>query len=142
MTARLKGRRRHASAVIESVRRWASRQSDVKALVLVGSYAYGRPRMGSDVDLVLLTSRPDRHAQGLDWILAFDAHAQVIRDQSWGPLRERRVRTRSGLHVELGIVSPDWASVPLDPGTARVLGAGSRVLHDPQGVLQKALATL
>ena len=58
------------------------------------------------------------------------------------PLRERRVRTHSGLQVELGIVSPTWAALPLDPGTATVLRDGCRILHDPQGVLQKAMAAL
>lgn len=142
MTARLKGRRRQASAVVEAVTQWARRQSDATALALVGSHAYDRPRMGSDVDLVLLTPDPDRHARGLAWVTSFDPRARLIRDRTWGPLRERRVRLRSGLQVELGIVSPDWASLPLDRGTARVLRDGCRVLHDPEGILRKALAAL
>jgi hypothetical protein len=142
MTARLKGRRRQASAVIESVTDWATRQPDVTALALVGSYAYHRPRMASDVDLVLLTTDPDRHRDGTRWISGFDPAARVIRDQAWGPLRERRVRLRSGLQVELGIVSPTWAALPLDPGTAKVLSDGCRILLDPDGVLHEALAAL
>jgi hypothetical protein len=138
----MKGRRRQAAAVIETVTRWASEQADVSALALVGSYAYDRPRMASDVDLVLLTSAPDRHVRGLHWIAGFDLRARLIRDQQWGPLRERRVRLRSGLQVELGIVTPTWARLPLDPGTAKVLRDGCRILHDPQGLLREALATV
>jgi predicted nucleotidyltransferase len=125
--------------VIDSVTRWAARQDDAAALALVGSYAYGKPRMSSDVDLVLVTTEPDRHTQGIDWILPMDPGARLIRDQTWGPLRERRVRLRSGLHVELGLVTPEWLSLPLDHGTAKVLGDGCRVLHDPQGLLHDTL---
>lgn len=60
MTARLKGRRRRAAAVTDAVARWAREQADVSALGLVGSYAYDRPTMASDVDLVLVTSNTDR----------------------------------------------------------------------------------
>jgi uncharacterized protein len=108
----------------------------------VGSYAYDSPRMASDVDLVLVTSDLGRHAEDLDWVAAFDRKAKLIRDQAWGPLRERRVRLRSGLQVELGVVSPTWASLPLDHGTARVLRDGYRILHDPEGLLREATASL
>ncbi len=74
--------------------------------------------------------------------MSFDPRARLIRDQLWGPLRERRVRLRSGLQVELGVVTPAWAALPLNPGTARVLGDGCRILHDPEGLLGEALAAL
>lgn len=122
--------------------RWASEQADVSALALVGSYAYHHPRMGSDVDLVLLTNDPDKHARGLGWVVSYDPRARLICDRWWGPLRERRVRLHSGLQVELGIVRPTWASLPLDPGTDRVLRGGCRILHDPQRRLMEAMNTL
>lgn len=87
-----------------AVARWARMQADVSALSVVGSYAYGHPRMGSDVDLALLTNHPDK------------------------------------LQVELGIVGPGWASLPLEPGTERVLRDGCRILYDPQGRLKGALS--
>jgi predicted nucleotidyltransferase len=142
MTARLKGRRRQASAVIGSVTVWAQEQGDVSGLLLVGSYAYGRPRMRSDVDLVLLTTEVQRHVKGLDWILAFDPAARVIRTQAWGPLTERRVRLRSGLHAELGVATPSWASLPLDRGTRNVLRDGCKILYDPRDLLREALDAL
>jgi predicted nucleotidyltransferase len=128
--------------VIDALIAWAKAQPDVTAVALVGSYAYDRPRMGSDVDLVLLTTSPDRHTEGLGWALAVDPRARLIRDRAWGPLRERRVRLRSGLQIELGIVTPEWAALPLDEGTATVLRDGCRILFDPDGVLDRAIATL
>jgi uncharacterized protein len=142
VTSRLKGRRRQALAAVESVTTWALSQKDVRGLALVGSYAYGRPRMASDVDLVLLTTDAGRHITDIGWISDFDPRARLIRTKSWGPLAERRVRLRSGLQVELGVVPPDWASLPLDRGTARVLRHGCRVLHDPDDILSTAIAAL
>src|SRR5690606_1092785 len=38
--------------------------------------------------------------------------------------------------VELGLADPAWAATdPVDPGTARVVGDGFLVLHDPAGAL-------
>ena len=142
MTSRLKGRRREASAVIGSVTAWAHKQLDVTGLVLVGSYAHGRPRMASDVDLVLLTTDVQRHVTGLDWIRAYDPSARMIRTRSWGPLTERRVRVRSGLHVELGVVPESWVSLPLDRGTAKVLRDGCTPLYDPLDLVRAAIAAL
>jgi predicted nucleotidyltransferase len=142
VTARLKRRRQHALNLMTAVTEWASVQTDVSGLALVGSYAYNRPRMGSDVDLILLTNNPSKRSRGLDWVVSFDPRAHLIRDQMWGPLRERRVRLRSGLQVELGVVPPSWAAIPLDLGTEKVLRDGCQILHDPEGILQAALATL
>jgi hypothetical protein len=49
---------------------------------------------------------------------------------------------RSGLQVELGLVPPHWAALPLDPGTAKVLRDGCKILYDREGILREALATL
>lgn len=129
-------------SVMTAVTEWASRQPDVSALALVGSYAYNRPRMASDVDLVLLTYDPDKHTRDIGWAISFDRQARLIRDQKWGPLRERRVRLRSGLHVELGVVPTTWAALPLDPGTKQVLRDGWKVVYDPENILRDALAVL
>jgi uncharacterized protein len=98
--------------------------------------------MGSDVDLVVLTTDHGRHTTGVEWILGFDPRARLVRSRSWGPLVERRVRLRSGLQIELGVAPPGWASLPRDPGTAKVLRDGCRVLHDPDNLLSTALTAL
>jgi predicted nucleotidyltransferase len=62
MTARLTGRRRAARAVIDDVGHWAVGESRVLAVALVGSYARSAERMGSDVDILILSDEPDRLA--------------------------------------------------------------------------------
>ena len=139
MTARLKGRRLRAEAVCLELTEWARRQAGVQGLALVGSYAYGKPTMASDVDLVLVT--PDKQDH-LDWAAVLDRRPRLIRSQQWGPLTEQRVRLSSGLVVELGIVTAEWLAIPLDPGTARVLGDGCRELYDPDHLFREALGAL
>ena len=139
MTARLKGRRLRAESVCSDLTDWARLQTDVQGLALVGSYAYDKPTMASDVDLVLVTPDPQSH---LDWAAVLDRRPRLIRSQQWGPLTEQRVRLSSGLVVELGIVTAEWLAVPLDPGTARVLADGCRVLYDPDHLFREALGAL
>jgi uncharacterized protein len=124
--------------IIDLVTRWAARQGDVVALLLVGSYARGAAGPDSDIDLVLLTNDEARYSRDA-WArrLGFD---DPIRVRSWGPISERRYVTASGLEVEIGIGTPDWAGVdPVDPGTRRVVSDGARSLHDPTGLLGRLL---
>jgi len=117
---------------------WSRSRSDVLALGIVGSYGYGRPRLGSDVDLILLTDDPASYGAWLG-ILSPVAPGRLIRHQQWGPVTEWRFRRPSGLHVELGVAPPSWADTnPLDPGTARVLADGLQIVHDPQDLLAQA----
>jgi hypothetical protein len=139
MTARLKGRRLRAESVCSDLTDWARLRTGVQGLALVGSYAYDKPTMASDVDLVLVT--PDLRPH-LDWAAVLDRRPRLIRSRQWGPLTEQRVRLSSGLVVELGIVTAEWLAIPLDPGTARVLGDGCRVLYDPEHLFREALSAL
>ena len=120
--------------VAERVTRWAARRSDVVGVLLVGSCARGAAGPDSDVDLVLLTTDPSRYTDGA-WVPE-PALGEVLRVRAWGPLTEWRHVTASGLEVELGISSADWARIdPVDEGTRRVVTDGARVLYDPAGTL-------
>ena len=118
---------------------WARTQPDVRGVALVGSRARGRARLGSDVDLVVVTEDPAARAADTAWFTDRAPRSRLIRSRAWGPLLERRFRLASGLHVEVGLVAPAWAAVPLDDGTRRVLTGGCRVLDDPQGLLAAAV---
>lgn len=142
VTARLKGRRREVARLLVDIGGWAALRPDVEGVALVGSHARGAERMASDVDLAVLTPRFADLAADPDWFPALRPGARLVRTATWGPLVERRYRLRSGLLVEVGLAHPDWAAVPLDPGTARVLGDGHRILHDPDGLLARAAAAL
>ncbi|TWV31502.1 nucleotidyltransferase domain-containing protein [Streptomyces misionensis] len=128
-----------AGEFIDRVTRWATRREDLAGLLLVGSYARGAARPDSDVDLVLLTTDP-AHYFADAWAAEL-ALGDPLRTRVWGPVTERRYALSSGLEVEFGIGTPDWARTdPVDPGTHRVVTDGARVLHDPLGILAALLA--
>jgi uncharacterized protein len=121
--------------VLERAVAWARQQPDIRGLALVGSWARGTARADSDVDLVVLTSHPDRYLADDDWTAAL-GDAEVLRTQAWGVLTERRLLLEGGLEVEVGITGPTWATTdPVDPGTRLVVTDGLRILHDPDGRL-------
>lgn len=141
VSARSNARRRQVARLLVDLTAWAERQ-DVHALVLVGSYARGAERMGSDVDVVVLTDHLERYGPAGRWFQMLRPDARLVRTATWGPVSEQRYRLRSGLLVEVGLAAPNWASVPLDPGTARVLGDGHRILHDRHATVARACASL
>ena len=121
--------------VLERAVAWARQQPDIRGLALVGSWARGTARAGSDVDLVVLTSRPGRYLADDHWTAAL-GDAEVVHTHAWGVLTERRLLLDGDLEVEVGITEPAWAATdPVDPGTRRVVTDGLRILHDPDGRL-------
>jgi predicted nucleotidyltransferase len=129
-------------ALLNVLARWAPERRDVRAVALVGSWAYGAPRPDSDVDVVLLTEEPALYTDAEEWVEELGG-VGLVNTQSWGAITERRFVLPSGLEVELGVGRPSWAAVaPLDEGTRRVATDGLRAVYDPDGLLAALLARL
>ncbi len=108
----------------------------VVAIGLVGSWARGEGRAGSDVDLVVLSREPANLLEALGWAAGFDPHAELVATRNFGALQERRLRLPDGLEVEIAVGRREWAATgPVDPGTAAVVAAGLIPLFDPEGLL-------
>jgi len=124
-------------ALLDLLPRWAKQRRDVRAVALVGSWAYRAPRPGSDVDVLLLTEKPSLYTEREDWIGQLGGDA-LVATRAWGTITERRFRLPSGREVELGVGRPSWASVtPVDEGTRRVATDGLLALYDPDGLLEE-----
>jgi len=117
---------------ISAVTQWAETQPDVTAVVLVGSHARGEATPQSDVDLVVLTQDPDRYVADTAWARSF-GEVEREEQEDWGRVMAVRVWYAGGREVEFGFTKPDWAALPLDPGTKRVIEDGMRVLFDRNG---------
>jgi len=125
--------------LLATMREWAQEQPDVLALGLVGSWAHGKPKMTSDVDVALLAEEQEAYLEGDAWVYELGG-VQLIKTQRWGPLMERRFTLPSGLEVEVGIALPSWATTePGDAGTRRVVTDGMSVVYDPQGLLTRLI---
>ena len=108
---------------------WASARADVQALGLVGSYARGRAREDSDIDLVILTEQPEKYLTDIEWTKEFGV-VEKHQTEDYGKLTSLRVWYENGPEVEYGISTPDWAAVPIDPGTQQVIEDGLVVLFE------------
>lgn len=85
MGARRKGRRREVNRLVADITGWAQSRDDVQAVALVGAWARGEARRGSDVDFVVLSP----------------AFARLAADPTWFPLVRPGSTLRSGLSVRL-----------------------------------------
>ncbi len=61
-------RRIEVRELLERVAAWAAQRPDVVAVALVGSWACGPPRMGSDVDLVVVTTDKSAYLHDESWV--------------------------------------------------------------------------
>jgi hypothetical protein len=97
--------------------------------------------MDSDADVVVLTNRKETYVTSKGWIeAAAGQQARIVSTREWGPLTERRVVLASGFEIDFGFAPTSWAdTAPVDPGTARVVSDGFRILHDPDGLLARLI---
>ena len=136
----MEGRAGEVERVLTAFAAWAPSRADVLGVALVGSWAHGTARPDSDVDVVVVSSDPERRAAAGDWPTDLRA-APVLRRRRWGVLIETRLGLPDGLQVEVGVVPESWTRTdPPDPGTARVVSDGMRIVYDPSGRLAALVA--
>jgi predicted nucleotidyltransferase len=124
---------------LSTVVQWATAQPDIVAVALVGSYARGAAKPTSDVDLVILTSYPQRYLQATDWVETFGSVAK-LEVEDWGKVTSLRVWYERGKEVEFGITTPEWVAHPIDEGTWKVISGGIRILFDRHEYLAAAIS--
>jgi predicted nucleotidyltransferase len=119
---------------IEDFMRWSTRRKDIRAVALVGSYARETATETSDVDLVIITEDPQKYLSTTEWARVFGV---VITKEieEYGKLTSLRVWYESGLEIEYGFTTREWAKAPLDKGTKRVVNDGMRVLFEKEILL-------
>ena len=88
---------------------WASAHRDLQGIALVGSYARREARDDSDIDLVILTDRPQPYLEDLKWIERFGT-VREYQTEDYGKLISIRVFYQHGYEVEYGITACDTPS--------------------------------
>ncbi|MBQ3879940.1 MAG: nucleotidyltransferase domain-containing protein [Oscillospiraceae bacterium] len=111
---------------------WAEETPDIRALVLVGSWARGENRPDSDIDLMVLTEKQMDYVRNHGFARRF-GEVKSAENEDWSACQSVRVYYADGTEVEFGFVRPSWLAIPLDPGTAGVLRDGYRFLVDKEG---------
>lgn len=114
---------------LDAFSRWASEQSGIQAVALVGSHARGTATQTSDVDLVILADDPPVYVKDSSWATAFGiVVSQGI--EHYGRVTSLRVHYQDQVEVEYGFTDVGWAQVPLDEGTQQVIAGGMKVLFE------------
>ncbi|HEY0765437.1 MAG TPA: nucleotidyltransferase domain-containing protein [Pyrinomonadaceae bacterium] len=114
---------------------WMKVQADVVGVALVGSHAREAATEESDVDLVILTVDVTKYLQSQEWLSLF-GKVEESRVENWGRLTSIRAFYEDAYEIEYGFSAPNWADVPIDSGTRRVVSNGMKILYDPTGVLE------
>ena len=112
---------------LDKVTSWVSTQTDIIALILVGSCATGTDTSSSDIDLVLITRNPQAYIRSSAWVQVFGC-IERKQTEHYGKLTSLRVFYSNGPEIEFGITDKSWIALPLDEGTLGVIRDGSRVL--------------
>jgi len=112
---------------LDKVTSWVSTQTDIIALILVGSCATGTDTSSSDIDLVLITRNPQAYIRSSAWVQVFGC-IERKQTEHYGKLTSLRVFYSNGPEMEFGITDKSWIALPLDEATLGVLRDGSRVL--------------
>lgn len=120
---------------------WAAAQPDVVGVALVGSHARGAATPESDVDVMILTTNVEKYFQSEAWASLFGQfeRAEV---EHWGVVETLRCFYGDGLELEFNFASPDWAAIPVDAGTRRVVSDGMQILFDPRDILGSVQRTI
>lgn len=119
---------------IEDFMRWSTKRRDIRAVALVGSYARLAADESSDVDLVIIAEQPGEYLNNTEWTRVFGI-VITKKIEEYGKLTSLRVWYESGLEVEYGFTTREWANVPLDNGTRQVVDGGLRVLFEKEVLL-------
>lgn len=125
--------------LLKKIKNWAHKNNDLNSLLLVGSYARNEVHQDSDIDLVLIFNDPKKYINNLDWIKEF-GEIERYEIEYWGRVTSIRAWYKSGIEVEFGITSAEWAETPVDSGTFKVVSDGSKILVDKSKKLKQLLS--
>ena len=116
--------------------RWAASQADILAVGLLGSYARNEATDTSDVDLVIIASKPETYLRDTRWAQYFGT---IDRQQfeNYGKVISLRVWYSGGQEVEYGFTDETWSAVPLDEGTKKVMSDGMQILSERGSILSR-----
>ena len=122
------------SDFLSAISAWGRQKYNIKAILLVGSYARGNENADSDIDIVLIVEDQQEFLESDQWVHRFgDANRVAIED--YGKVTSLRVFYESGMEIEFGIGGLDWVSNPIDSGTRTVIQKGIQIIYEKENYL-------
>ena len=122
---------------LQKIQEWATKNQDVLAVGYVGSWARGTAKPDSDLDLMIITTTPEKYLETSDWT-AFFGSLREVKSEDWGVVQTCRVFYEDDAEIEFDITTKDWTKTdPVDDGTKQVVREGMVIIYDPQDLLRK-----
>jgi arginyl-tRNA--protein-N-Asp/Glu arginylyltransferase/predicted nucleotidyltransferase len=110
---------------------------NIIAAALVGSRARGTEREDSDYDLIILTDNIEKFCGSNNWANRFHRWRKS-KIEDFGSGKTLRAFYKNGDVFEFNFVPPSWAeTAPVNEAARRFVEDGMKILHDPQGILEK-----
>lgn len=117
------------------------RRENAIGAAVIGAHAHGELEDDWNMRFIIVTTDIEHYFENNNWAGHFTRVLSVEREDHAGFTR-MNLKYRSGAMFELNFVSPDWAALPVNDETRRIVTDGMRILHDPQGVLEKLQKTV
>ena len=121
---------------IKQFKLWSIEHNLIQGAAIVGSYARGEQNSESDIDVIFFSKNIKEFIDDTNWINRFGVCDKVQIEQ-YGVLTSVRCFYNIGIEVEFGIASLDWANIPIDKGTYKVVADGFKIIYDPLNRLSK-----
>ena len=124
---------------INSIKKWASSNGDIKAIAIVGSWARNSAKATSDIDLIIIIENIEKYLNNHDWLNNFGTVIN-IKDENWGLVKVKRVFYKNSYEVEYGLTTDKWIKLnPINEGAKRVVAGGFKILIDKNNLLANLL---
>ena len=114
---------------IDTLKEFATSDTAIESVIVVGSYARGTSKPTSDLDLCIITINKHQMIENPGFVEAFGKVVKMQKEY-YGACTSIRVWYENGMEVEFGVVEPSWIDIPLDRGTYQVLSDGYKVIVD------------
>ncbi len=118
----------------------AEKNTDILAVLLVGSYARNKQHEKSDIDIMVITTDEMKYFSDYNWIKQF-AETDVIEKENWGIVNTLRFFSGQ-TEIELNICSTEWITLPLDTETEKVLRDGYKIIFERNDSLHEIKNTI
>ena len=129
-----------ADELIAKVENWSRDDDRIIAACVCGSYAREEAKPDSDIDFCIVTADPNSLLENRSWITDLASDARVTGAvENYELVKSIRV-FYGKLEAEFGVTDRAWMELPIDRETASVMISGLRILHDPEGRLERAVS--
>lgn len=129
----------HGMKKLESLTRklnlFAEKNTDILAVLLVGSYARNKQHEKSDIDIMIITTDEMKYLNDYNWINMI-AESSAVEKENWGMVNTLRCFSDQ-TEIEFNICPTEWITLPTDPGTERVLRDGYKIIFERNNSLRE-----